>query len=139
MPPSQGDEFRMPQPRLLLIDDEPALAEFLATAANECGFAPLITARDAEFRDEFLADPPDMVALDLGMPGMDGIELLRFLAEQDYRAPVLIVSGFDRRILESAFRLGEALGLNMAGPIEKPVRFEELAAMLSELKATLVP
>ena len=41
-----------------------------------------------------------MVALDLGMPGMDGIELLRFLAEQDYRAPVLIVSGFDRRILE---------------------------------------
>jgi CheY-like chemotaxis protein len=73
------------------------------------------------------------------MPGMDGIELLRFLAEQDYRAPVLIVSGFDRRILESAFRLGEALGLNMAGPVEKPVRFEELAAMLSELKATLVP
>lgn len=129
----------MPQPRLLLIDDEPALAEFLATAAGECGFAPLITAHDAEFRDEFLADPPDMVALDLGMPGMDGIELLRFLAAQDYRAPVLIVSGFDRRILESAFRLGEALGLNMAGPIEKPVRFEALAATLSELKATLVP
>ena len=46
---------------------------------------------------------PDMVALDLGMPGMDGVELLRFLAEQDYRSPVLIVSGFDRRVLESRF------------------------------------
>jgi DNA-binding response OmpR family regulator len=128
----------MPQPRLLLIDDEPALAEFLATAASECGFEPLITSRDADFRAKFIAARPDVVALDLGMPGMDGVELLRFLADQDYRSPVLIVSGFDRRVLESAFRLGEALGLTMAGPVEKPVRFEELAATLSELKATLV-
>ena len=79
-----------------------------------------------------------MVALDLGMPGMDGVELLRFLANQDYRSPVLIVSGFDRRVLESAFRLGEALGLTMAGPLEKPVRLEELEALLNRLKPTLV-
>jgi DNA-binding response OmpR family regulator len=128
----------MPQPRLLLIDDEPALADFLASAAQESGFDPLITARDDEFREAFLANRPEMVALDLGMPGMDGVELLRFLAEQDYRAPVLIVSGFDRRVLESAFRLGEALGLNMVGPIEKPVRFEVLEQTLSQLRATLV-
>ena len=51
---------------------------------------------------------------------------------------MLIVSGFDRRVLESAFRLGEALGLNMVGPVEKPVRLEELEAMLDQLKATLV-
>jgi len=49
-----------------------------------------------------------------------------------------IVSGFDRRVLESAFRLGEALGLNMAGPIEKPVRLEQLEVLLNQLKATLV-
>jgi DNA-binding response OmpR family regulator len=127
----------MPQPRLLLIDDEPALADFLASAAEESGFDPLITARDDEFREAFLANRPEMVALDLGMPGMDGVELLRFLADQDYRAPVLIVSGFDRRVLESAFRLGEALGLTMVGPIEKPVRFEVLEQMLSQLRATL--
>jgi len=76
-----------------------------------------------------------MVALDLGMPGMDGVELIRFLAEQDFRSPVLIVSGFDRRVLDSAFRLGEALGLNMAGPLEKPVRLEQLETLLNELKA----
>ena len=115
----------MPQPRLLLIDDEPSLAEFLANAARETGFEPVITSEDRQFRDEFLRDRPNMVALDLGMPGMDGIELLRFLAEQDFRSPVLIVSGFDRRVLESAFRLGEALGLAMAGPLEKPVRLEQ--------------
>jgi DNA-binding response OmpR family regulator len=129
----------MSQPRLLLIDDEPALAEFLAQAARDSGFDPVITEQDAEFRDSFLAERPDMVALDLGMPGMDGVQLIRFLADQDYEAPVLIVSGFDRRVLESAFRLGEALGLNMKGPVEKPVRFEVLQDVLSQLRATFVP
>ncbi len=128
----------MPQPRLLLIDDEPALAEYLANAARNCGFEPIITDRDHAFREAFIASRPEMVALDLGMPGMDGVELTRFLADQDYRGPVLIVSGFDRRVLESAFRLGEALGLNMAGPVEKPVRIDELEKMLSKLRATLV-
>ena len=50
----------MPQPRLLLIDDEPTLAEFLASAAEESGFDPVITERDDEFRDAFLAQTPDM-------------------------------------------------------------------------------
>ena len=128
----------MPQPRLLLIDDEPALAEFLASAARECGFATTITAEDGEFRDSFLDERPEVVALDLGMPGMDGVELLRFLADQDYRAPVLIISGYDRRVIESAFRLGQALGLTMAGPLAKPVRLEQLEATLTALKTTLV-
>jgi DNA-binding response OmpR family regulator len=127
----------MPQPRLLLFDDEPALAEFLASAAEESGFEPVITERNEDFRAAFLEQTPDMVALDLGMPGMDGVELIRFLAGEEYSSPVLIVSGFDRRVLESAFRLGEALGLKMVGPVEKPVRFEVLEEMLTQLKATL--
>ena len=128
----------MAQPSLLLIDDEPALADFLANAARECGFDPIVTSNDSEFRETFQSTQPDMVALDLGMPGMDGVELLRFLAGQGYRSPVLIVSGFDRRVLESAFRLGEALGLKMAGPVEKPVRLEDLETVLSQLRASLV-
>jgi DNA-binding response OmpR family regulator len=128
----------MPQPRLLLIDDEPALADYLASAARTCGFDPIVTARDEEFREALVAQRPEMVAIDLGMPGADGVELTRFLADQNYRGPVLIVSGFDRRVLESAFRLGEALGLNMVGPVEKPVRFDALEELLTKLKATLV-
>jgi DNA-binding response OmpR family regulator len=134
----EREEIDLAQPRLLLIDDEPALADFLANAARECGFDAVITSDDSQFRDTFGSDPPDMVALDLGMPGMDGVELLRFLAEQNYRSPVLIVSGFDRRVLESAFRLGEALGLKMAGPVEKPVRLEDLEAVLTQLRTSLV-
>ncbi|MEO8547211.1 MAG: response regulator [Sphingomicrobium sp.] len=129
----------MKQPRLLLVDDEPALADFVANAARECGFEPVLTSDDEQFRRSFVEDCPDTVVLDLGMPGMDGVELLRFLAAESYRSPVLIISGFDRRVLESAFRLGEALGLAMAGPLEKPVRLEALEAVLTELRSTLVP
>ncbi len=123
----------MKQPQLLLIDDEPALAEFVANAARECGFEPVVTSNDSLFRDAFRANRPDAVAMDLGMP-VDGVELLRFLADEDFEGPVLIISGFDRRVLESAFRLGEAQGLQMAGPIEKPVRLEELEDLLNRLK-----
>jgi DNA-binding response OmpR family regulator len=124
---------------LLLVDDEPALAEFLGTVARDCGYEPILTSNDREFRARFLAERPDMVALDLGMPGMDGVELLRFLADEEYKAPVLIVSGFDRRVLESAFRLGEALGLRMAGPLAKPARLEEVETVLIALKGMLTP
>ena len=126
-------------PRLLLIDDEPALAEFVANAARECGYDAVLTSDDEHFKTEFAKHRPDAAVLDLGMPGMDGVELLRFLAEQEFRSPVLIISGFDRRVLDSAFRLGEALGLTMIGPLEKPVRLEKLETMLTELKSTLVP
>jgi DNA-binding response OmpR family regulator len=129
----------MKQPRLLLVDDEPALADFVANAARECGFDPVLTSDDEQFRRSFVEDRPDTVVLDLGMPGMDGVELLRFLAAEGYRSPVLIISGFDRRVLESAFRLGEALGLAMAGPLEKPVRLEALEVVLTELRSMLVP
>ncbi|MCL6740438.1 response regulator [Sphingomonas sp. RB56-2] len=129
----------MALPRLLLIDDEPALAAFVAKAADLCGFDPVITNEDGEFRDSFRSYRPQMVVLDLGMPGMDGVELLRFLASEGFEEPVLIISGFDRRVLDSAFRLGEALGLQMVGPLEKPARLEELEDILIQVRPSLVP
>ena len=134
-----GEKCEMRQPRLLLVDDEPVLAGYLADAARNCGFDPVLTSNEHQFRDAFAEERPDMVALDLGMPGMDGVELLRFLADEQFRCPVLIVSGFDQRVLDSAFRLGEALGLTMAGPLQKPVRLDQLEAVLTEFSATLTP
>ena len=127
----------MRQPRLLVIDDEPALADFVAHVASDCGFLPILTADDSGFRAAFRAERPDILVLDLGMP-VDGVELLRFLAAEDNRAPVLIISGFDRRVLESAFRLGEALGQQMLGPLEKPVRAAALERLLTEVRPSLV-
>ncbi len=128
----------MALPRLLLIDDEPALAAFVAKAADMCGYLPVIAEQDQQFRDLFQAERPQMVALDLGMPGMDGVELLRFLGSEDYKEPVLIISGFDRRVLESAYRFGEALGLQMVGPLEKPARLEQLEEILTRVRPSVV-
>jgi DNA-binding NtrC family response regulator len=127
----------MVRPRLLLIDDEPHLAAFVANAGELSGYAAQIADGDDDFRTQFDGESPAVVALDLGMPGSDGVELLRFLAERGFGGPVLIISGFDRRVLESAFRLGEALGLNMVGPLEKPTRLEILEDLLNQLKPTL--
>lgn len=121
-------------PRLLLIDDEPALADYMAAAAQMTGYSPTVAGDQASFIRAFGEAKPEVVVLDLGMPNTDGVEFLRFLAEQSYRGPVLIVSGFDRRVLESAFRLGTELGLQMAGPLEKPVRLDDLEALLTSLK-----
>ena len=129
----------MTRPRLLLIDDEPALAAFVANAAAMSGFDPVVANNDSLFRELFQDQLPRMVALDLGMPGMDGVELLRFLSAQAFEGPVLIISGFDRRVLESAFRLGEALGLRMVGPLEKPVRLEALEDILTQHRPAPAP
>jgi CheY-like chemotaxis protein len=88
----------------------------VANAAAMSGFDPVVTSDDGLFREQFHAEPPGMVVLDLGMPGMDGVELL-----------------------ESAFRLGEAHGLNMVGPLEKPVRLEALEAVLNEHRPAPAP
>ena len=126
-------------PRLLVIDDEPALADYMATAARLTGYDPAIASDQLSFGRAFAETRPRVVVLDLGMPNTDGVEYLRFLAVEGFVGPVLIVSGFDRRVLESAFRLGTELGLTMVGPLEKPVRLEELETLLKSIKPSLVP
>ena len=129
-----ASEPRTRQPLILLIDDEPFVGRFLAHAAEECGYRALATATADSFRREYRLLDPDVIALDLAMPGGDGVELLRFLAAEQCRAPVLIVSGFDRRVLESSMRLGEKLGLTMIGPLAKPLLVAELQEVLGSVR-----
>jgi DNA-binding NarL/FixJ family response regulator len=71
--------------------------------------------------------------MDLSMPGADGVELLRFLSATKCAAKILIVSGFDPRVLETTGRLGTAMGLTICGTINKPVRVAELRATINDL------
>ena len=119
---------------LLLIDDEPAFGRFVAHAAETLGFTAHVTMSAEPFMQKYRELAPAVVAVDLGMPQVDGVELLRFLSEEKCEVPVIIISGFDRRVLDSSMRLGKALGLNMVGPIEKPVRLQELIDLFDSLK-----
>lgn len=87
--------------------------------------------------DAVVACEPDAIALDLSLPGVDGVELLRFLATARCRAKILIISGFDARVLETSGRLGEARGLNIAGTLMKPVRAEHLRAAIQSLDSSV--
>jgi CheY-like chemotaxis protein len=118
--------------RLLLIDDEPQMLAFLSRVAQGCGYEVRHTEDAAGFKQAYKSWSPDVVILDLVMPQVDGIELLRFLAEQASKTRILIISGFDAKVLDAAYRLGAAHGLSMIGALAKPVRVAELRAILEE-------
>jgi DNA-binding response OmpR family regulator len=111
---------------LLLIDDELAIARFIAHAAEDCGFEAIVTVTAESFRSQYKALDPAVVVMDLALPRSDGVELLRFLAEDKCEALVVLISGFDERVLEAAMRLGLSMGLRMSRPLTKPVRLQEL-------------
>lgn len=125
----------MPALRLLIVDDEPALGGFAAHVGRRVGF-DVAVALDAEgFKEAYLHLLPDVVIVDLGMPGGDGDEILHFLALRRCTAPVLIISGAAPSRLDASRRLGEGLGLNMLDPLAKPVRLGDLQDLLASLQS----
>lgn len=126
------------RPVLLLIDDDALVGRTIAHAAEDCGYRPVRTTSIDRFAEHLLADRPDAVAVDLCVPGRDGIQIIRFLAGQAFLGRVLIISGLDSRVVEAALRLGRTLGLGMTEPIAKPFRFADLADRLGR-EEPLVP
>jgi DNA-binding response OmpR family regulator len=120
--------------RLLIIDDELEICTIIGDIAKDCGFeVESATSADA-FKAVYSTFQPGVIILDLAVPNTDGIELFRWLEEQHCKAAILIVSGFDAKVLESAERLGEARGLAMGGIITKPMRQREIRALLGSLE-----
>ena len=118
---------------LLVIDDEPAITSLLKRVAEGCGYDVIATSNAEAFKQHARENDLSLICLDLAMPGTDGIELLRFLAAEGCRSRVLIMSGSDRRLLHTALRLAEALGLEIAGSIPKPLQIAEIRALLDDL------
>ncbi|HEY9535956.1 MAG TPA: response regulator [Kiloniellaceae bacterium] len=120
--------------QLLMCDDEPAVGDFVRRIAEDLGYQMHFTAHAEGFSLLYRKVRPNVVILDLAMPGTDGIELLRFLSAERSRARILLMSGFDARIREAALLLGEAHALDMVGIVAKPVRAAELRALLASLQ-----
>jgi EAL domain-containing protein (putative c-di-GMP-specific phosphodiesterase class I)/ActR/RegA family two-component response regulator len=117
--------------KLLVVDDEIGFAKFVKDVAEELGFEVLLTDNPMEF-NALYSNTIDIVVLDLFMPGADGIELLRYLANHNSQASVVFMSGKDSSVLHSAKQLASEQGISVLGALQKPFRAKELEDVLNK-------
>lgn len=118
--------------KLIVIDDEPAMAGFIADAATQVGFDVQVFNSGQAFKDGYDAKV-DIIFLDLMMPDMDGVEVIRFLSDSQCDAQLVLISGFDSGVLHSAEKLVTEQGLNFFYSLSKPFRYEGLQLILEKL------
>jgi EAL domain-containing protein (putative c-di-GMP-specific phosphodiesterase class I) len=106
--------------RVLVLDDTVELAELIAALARQAGYVATATTNSEDFHAAMARNLPDLIVLDLQMPGTDGIKVLRQLAGTGITAGILIVSGMDRRTVDSAEHFARDSGLNLIGSVRKP-------------------
>jgi two-component system, OmpR family, response regulator len=114
--------------RVLVVEDEPLLSEHLNTALGEAGYA-VDRALDGE-RADFLArtERYDAVVLDLGLPRMDGLTLLRGWREDGVAVPVLVLTARG-----SWHEKVQGIDVGADDYVAKPFRMEEVLARLRAL------
>jgi DNA-binding response OmpR family regulator len=117
--------------RLLMVDDEAQMGSFVARVAEGMNYAVECFTEANGFLAALDQGDPDVILLDLTMPGTDGFELLGKLSQKGSRARIFVMSGFDPGHQRMALTLGEAKGLTMSGLIPKPVRAAELRKLLA--------
>jgi EAL domain-containing protein (putative c-di-GMP-specific phosphodiesterase class I) len=125
--------------RLLVIDDEPGFGQIVKRVAEASGFEVVVTEDPSLFMSTARLWHPTVVVLDLKMPGIDGVQLLRTLAGDNCLAHIVLTSGVDGKVLESAMQLGRERGLNMSEALPKPMRVESLKKLLAGLKRVSPP
>ena len=110
--------------RLLLVDDEANFLRALGTSLRARGYQVDLAATGEEGLDLAAANPPDVVLLDLGLPGMDGLQVLQKLRERS-RVPVIVLSARHNESSKVA-----ALDLGADDYVTKPFGMDELLARL---------
>ena len=109
--------------RILIVDDEPPIRRFLRTALTAQGYR-VEEVGDGEAGLDFLKrNSMDLIILDLGLPGMDGLEVLRRLRQEGSVLPIIILSSRD----DEAGKVS-ALDLGADDYVSKPFGVEELSA-----------
>ncbi len=113
--------------RILVIDDEPQIRRALRAGLERNGFQVLLAAGGEEGLDIAAEHPPDLVILDLAMPGIDGFEVCRQLREWS-QAPVIVLS-----VREGERDKIEALTLGADDYLTKPFSLDELVARIKAI------
>ncbi len=107
--------------RILIVDDEPPIREAVSDILEDEGYEH-IEASDGETALELVSNSlPDLVLLDIWLPGMDGLEVLKHMREEWPFIPVVVMSGHGT--IETAVK---ATKLGAYDFIEKPLSYEQL-------------
>jgi len=120
--------------RLIVIDDEPELGRFVGRVGESVGYEVRVTSQAKEFKLLVAEWAPSVIILDLAMPEVDGLDLLRWLAEENSKASIIIMSGFDPRTVDAAKLIGQERGLKVCYTFTKPVRVQDLKEKLDAIK-----
>ncbi len=127
---------------ILLVEDEPLQLKLLARTLNGLGYTQLIGCSTATAALATLSSAErniGLIMLDLNLPEVDGVEFLRMLAARRTDIPVVLVSGEDERLIETAARFGASQHITVLGSVPKPVWPAELKAVLERWEKPVVP
>jgi EAL domain-containing protein (putative c-di-GMP-specific phosphodiesterase class I)/FixJ family two-component response regulator len=116
---------------LLVVDDEIDFASYVGEVAADLSFDVLVSDNPTEFHTLY-SNTIDVIVLDLFMPQVDGVELLRFLADNNSQASVVFMSGKDPSVLRSAKELATEQGISVLGWLQKPFRAQQLEDILNK-------
>ena len=122
--------------RMLLVDDERAAQTLTQRMLSNLGVTQVDAVASAEEALERVIDvrtAPEVLLCDLELPGLDGVQFLRLLAERSIKTPLLLLADGDERLLGAASHLATCHGLRVLGALRKPVRPDALARALSNL------
>lgn len=131
-------EHDMPDPwavpaaarRALVVDDEPSMARAIERVLRQAGYETALAADGFQAGALLFSFRPDVMTLDLRMPGMDGIEVLRFLQRTVLPAPLKVVV----LSADSEERLRQAHALGAHAVLPKPFDNEVLLATLASFR-----
>ena len=121
--------------RILVVDDDPLMLRHLRDVLSSVGYSPLLTGDPQEVARLIKTKRPQLVLLDLVLPGTDGLELMESLPELA-DLPVIFISGYGRDDT-----IAKALEMGAADYIVKPFSTKELTARVQAVlrKRTATP
>jgi EAL domain-containing protein (putative c-di-GMP-specific phosphodiesterase class I)/FixJ family two-component response regulator len=125
--------------RVLVFDDEDSVGRAITKCASAAGIDAAAVTDAASFAGRLRSDPPHVVILDLQLGSTDGVAQLRMLAERKFAGSVVLMSGFDPRVLATARVFGQSLGLEVADVMEKPLRLAQIEEVLERLRGRNEP
>ncbi len=121
--------------KILVLDDEPFMLKLQGHVLRNLGYSQVTTCDSGHSALVLIDCPnslPDLILLDLNMPEMDGVEFVRHLVYRLYSGSLILVSGEDERMLQSAEKLVKTHKISILGHLSKPVHPEKLSAMLEQ-------